>query len=407
MSPLLQIYTQIPTNQRQDGLTWVDGVLLGFRLGPAWRAGQEPTYSIPTGPASLTSVQAGWQQLTEAQQRQALQHIQQQQSWFLNRRCLMQNQLALPGSFPAPAPAAPLVRTFDGHPVTVVEWQGRQIFFVDEIAAALGYDAPRYLTDQLSREWSDEAEEGVEIVTLTNGDIKAIEQIRNDSVKTTESNPTPTRGGARKLIVLTEAGVNLVCIKTEKPAGKALRRWLAREVLPSIRQTGSYQTGKTKAPRGPSLLQQMKATQDSAERMLRLKTIGKLEASRLIVDAAETVCGPLPSMRAVLDRIASQQRQETESAEAAARAAAARAGIDLVAERLFLRRWRDELGERWVEVGQLLELAGHLVDDRRSRRSQLCSLGILLIRIADRHPELRWRRSGHTKRKEYYYPTTA
>lgn len=45
----------------------------------------------------------------------------------------------------------------------------------------------------------------------------------------------PGRGGAndaptvsskvRSLIVLTESGVNLVCMKTDKPLGKALRRW--------------------------------------------------------------------------------------------------------------------------------------------------------------------------------------
>ncbi|MBM4320290.1 MAG: hypothetical protein FJ125_10075 [Deltaproteobacteria bacterium] len=152
------------------------------------------------------------------------------------------------------APSVPLVRTFDDHPITTVEWNGRQIFFVDEIAAALGYSEARSLRTMLRHDWVDEAEEGVEILTITNGDIRALETLRRgndgkDSLLSngTDSDDSPTRGGARKLLVLTEEGVNLVCIKTEKPAGKRLRRWLAREVLPAIRRTGTYQTAQEPA----------------------------------------------------------------------------------------------------------------------------------------------------------------
>jgi prophage antirepressor-like protein len=138
-------------------------------------------------------------------------------------------------------PAAPLVRDFCGHRITTVEWHGRQIFFVDEIAAALEYANQNSLATRL-REWTDEAEEGSEYLVLTNGDIRAVKALRqaSDSTSGVESLDSPGEGGARKLLVLTEEGVNLVCIKTEKPAGKALRRWLAREVLPQIRRTGAY-----------------------------------------------------------------------------------------------------------------------------------------------------------------------
>lgn len=155
----------------------------------------------------------------------------------------------------APAtPTAPLVRSFDGHPITVVEYQGRQIFFVDELATALGYEETRTLRDSIRRKWGTEMEEGEEYLVVTNGDIRSLENLRRvrapDGRSHSDKPEAPAEGGARKLVVLTEAGVNLVCIKTEKPAGKQLRRWLAREVLPSIRRTGGYQVEP--APAGPA-----------------------------------------------------------------------------------------------------------------------------------------------------------
>lgn len=161
-----------------------------------------------------------------------------------------------------PAPAAPLVRTFDGHPITTVEFHGQQVFFVDELATALGYADKGNLADLLRREWSDEMEEGEEYLVVTNGDIRALEALtgRSDSGSRTESPRGQGKGGggARKLIVLTEAGAHLVCIKTEKPAGKRLRRWLAREVLPAIRRTGTYQATETAAPTDPALEERLR-----------------------------------------------------------------------------------------------------------------------------------------------------
>ena len=39
------------------------------------------------------------------------------------------------------------------------------------------------------------------------------------------------------VLVLFDSGVNLVCMKTNKPAGQYLRRWLVRGVLPQLQQT--------------------------------------------------------------------------------------------------------------------------------------------------------------------------
>ena len=49
-----------------------------------------------------------------------------------------------------------------------------------------------------------------------------------------------TPGGEQSVTVLSEAGVYSLIFKSRKPEAKAFRRWVTHEVLPSIRQTGSY-----------------------------------------------------------------------------------------------------------------------------------------------------------------------
>lgn len=221
----------------------------------------------------------------------------------------------------------PLVRSFDGHPITVVEWKGRQIFFVDEIAAALGYSEARHLRTAIQRNWTEEAEEGEEFLLLTNGDIRTMERLRraagSDSDELSPSLPNDDLetlgqgkggGGARKLLVLTESGVNLVCIKTEKPAGRALRRWLAREVLPSIRQTGAYQqpasapvspSASSPSPQ-PTLRERLAMTRQmnaATNRLFKEGLISRKDWAMRLIDAQELATGRDHSqMRADIER---------------------------------------------------------------------------------------------------------
>lgn len=68
----------------------------------------------------------------------------------------------------------------------------------------------------------------------------------NDRVdlKSTDGQPLITlkvmEGSPRYL--LKESGLYLFIFKSRKPEAKKFRRWIAREVLPSIRKTGSYNT---------------------------------------------------------------------------------------------------------------------------------------------------------------------
>lgn len=46
--------------------------------------------------------------------------------------------------------------------------------------------------------------------------------------------------GTQEMAALTEAGLNFFLMRSDKPKAKGFQRWIAGEVLPSIRRTGSY-----------------------------------------------------------------------------------------------------------------------------------------------------------------------
>jgi len=53
---------------------------------------------------------------------------------------------------------------------------------------------------------------------------------------------TDTLGGKQELTVISESGLYNVILLSRKPEAKRFKRWVTREVLPSIRKTGMYAT---------------------------------------------------------------------------------------------------------------------------------------------------------------------
>lgn len=49
-----------------------------------------------------------------------------------------------------------------------------------------------------------------------------------------------TRGGEQDMLVVTEAGMYWLIVRSDKPAARPLLMWITHEVLPSIRKTGQY-----------------------------------------------------------------------------------------------------------------------------------------------------------------------
>ena len=58
---------------------------------------------------------------------------------------------------------------------------------------------------------------------------------------------TDTPGGVQSMATVTEAGLYNLILGSRKPQARAFRRWVTHEVLPQIRETGSYEKKPTTA----------------------------------------------------------------------------------------------------------------------------------------------------------------
>lgn len=100
---------------------------------------------------------------------------------------------------------------FGTHTVRVVTHSNQPWFVATDVATTLGYrnapDASRHLDDD---------EKGTQIVR--------------------------TPGGDQKLTIISESGLYALVLRSRKPEARKFAKWVTSEVLPSIRQTGSYQS---------------------------------------------------------------------------------------------------------------------------------------------------------------------
>lgn len=92
-------------------------------------------------------------------------------------------------------------------------------------------------------------------------------------------------GRTQKVIYVTEEGFYDVVIRSDSPIAKPFRRWVTHEVLPSIRKTGQYCTGKPRQDTGQMLNAKMKVAS------WVIKTLNLSEASKLAI--AKSIADPL------------------------------------------------------------------------------------------------------------------
>jgi prophage antirepressor-like protein len=67
-----------------------------------------------------------------------------------------------------------------------------------------------------------------------------------------------TLGGSQKIRIISEPGFYKLVLRSTKPKAKVAQRWVAHEVLPSIRKTGSYSMTPQITPRTKELLEEQK-----------------------------------------------------------------------------------------------------------------------------------------------------
>lgn len=134
-------------------------------------------------------------------------------------------------------------QVFESAPLTVLTIEGRQWFLAQEIGRILGYGADGSELSKLARrEWKSDLSEGKELLVAEGDLLRDIKQVEQQGVSDTPSGATESKAQpivgarARSLLLLSEEAVYIVCMKTNKPIGVRLRRWLAYEVLPKLRR---------------------------------------------------------------------------------------------------------------------------------------------------------------------------
>ncbi len=118
---------------------------------------------------------------------------------------------------------------FEGRPLVTARLNGRAVWAAREIGELLGYaNRGKRFASQITGDWGDELIEGLDYQVLSGPRLTAF---KDEYYQSTGLAPL---GGNRGLLVLFEPGLHLALIKTKKPLGVTLRRFLASDVLPKL-----------------------------------------------------------------------------------------------------------------------------------------------------------------------------
>lgn len=121
---------------------------------------------------------------------------------------------------------------FEGHEVEVFELNGQVLFNPYHVGECLeiGESAVRMAVSKMN---------GKQVVKLKNSDVNKVDS-RNSDVGKTDFRKLNNAGEN----FLTESGVYKLVFKSHKPNAEKFTDWIADEVLPALRKTGSYEMPK-------------------------------------------------------------------------------------------------------------------------------------------------------------------
>lgn len=123
--------------------------------------------------------------------------------------------------------------TFEGQAIATIEWDNILLFLPQQIGASLEFADPGRFVKKLN-EYG--LEEGRHTVRFTNGNLAALKAALGPDVIDPR---TPS------LVLLTEAGLYRALMRSRAKNAEPFQEWLASEVLPQLRKTGSYALTKT------------------------------------------------------------------------------------------------------------------------------------------------------------------
>lgn len=120
----------------------------------------------------------------------------------------------------------------------------------------------------------------------------------DDDEKDTDIVSTP--GGSQEVLIVSEAGLYSLILKSRKPEAKAFKRWITHEVIPSIRKHGTYMTPETieKVLLNPDTIIRL-ATELKQERQRRLMLEPKAASYDILMDASG--CLTMDEVAKILD----------------------------------------------------------------------------------------------------------
>lgn len=125
---------------------------------------------------------------------------------------------------------------FGVHAVRVITRNNQPWFVASDVCQALGYsNTSKAIGDHL------DADERMTIAAIGDGQsFDSNQSLESFPKGVTTSDTLRSRGGARQLVIISESGLYALVLRSRKPEARKFAKWVTSEVLPSIRQTGSY-----------------------------------------------------------------------------------------------------------------------------------------------------------------------
>lgn len=123
------------------------------------------------------------------------------------------------------------IKNFNDEEIITLIFDDRICWITKDIAKVLGYDDSSKAVNQCIK--SENFESGVEYEVLSGDNLKELKKLIGVT-HISYLKQTP------KLVIFYEEGLYGFINYSELPLGISFRKWLRREVLPELRETGSY-----------------------------------------------------------------------------------------------------------------------------------------------------------------------
>ncbi len=131
-------------------------------------------------------------------------------------------------------------REFEGMQILNFLYRGRQCWIAGNIGSVMGYTKASRFAEKFQKEWKEDAIQGEDFEVLRGRDLNDFKDLVYVSTVSVVPSLSQSLLHTSQLVILYESGVHLALLKTRKPAGRRLRRFLAGEVMPQLRRDGRY-----------------------------------------------------------------------------------------------------------------------------------------------------------------------